>query len=118
MRQPAAGSFLFLFLQIPHTRKGHKLWAAVSVGSLRQPVAGGLVVCSPRYPSLPLPSGFLHKDDFNALPWHLLALIAGGNALGLAVHESGLLEELVSLAFSTLDEESPWLLTVELVSYT
>jgi len=52
--------------------------------------------------------------------WVLALLGCGlaGNALGLAVHESGLLEELVSLAFSTLDEASPWLLTVELVSYT
>jgi hypothetical protein len=69
----------------------------------------------PSPPAAPHSPGFLHKDDFNALPWHLLTLIAGGNALGLAVHESGLLENFVSLAFSALHEASPWLLTVQLV---
>jgi len=90
------------------------LWAFLSFAPLKNTL-GDPAIVGVLLAAVSFGSGFLHKDDFNALPWHLLALIAGGNALGLAVHESGLLEELVSLAFSTLDEESPWLLTVELV---
>jgi di/tricarboxylate transporter len=89
----------------------------MSVGSNTFSLSGKRPAHLPHPRRLPPFSGFLHKDDFNALPWHLLALIAGGNALGLAVHESGLLEDLVGLAFSMLHDETPWLLTVQLVSY-
>ena len=95
--------------------------AAVLVGNTRVPMTRRIsftsslsFFLSPRTSSV----GFLQKDDFNALPWHLLALIAGGNALGLAVHESGLLEDIVDLVFSMLHGEHPWILTIELVSQT
>lgn len=61
-------------------------------------------------------SGFLSKDDFNGLSWHLLSLIAGGNALGLAVKESGLLQLFASkLTSGDLLSHSPWGLTAQLV---
>jgi len=63
-------------------------------------------------------SGFLTKDDFNGLNWHLLALIGGGNALGLAVSKSGLLHlasHSLLKAQLSLGGTSVWLLTAELV---
>ena len=58
----------------------------------------------------------------NSLPWHLLTLIAGGNALGLAVHDSGLLQMMAKYVFRLLgDDGLPaagielWLITAELV---
>lgn len=60
-------------------------------------------------------SGFLTKADFNGLSWHLLALIAGGNALGLAVSQSGLLAYSADLMMShLLNHASAWLVAVEL----
>lgn len=60
-------------------------------------------------------SGFLGKADFNGLSWHLLALIAGGNALGLAVSRSGLLTMAAdAMTTRVLAGGSTWLVVVEL----
>jgi len=60
-------------------------------------------------------SGFLGKADFNGLSWHLLALIAGGNALGLAVNRSGLLTMAAEIMTTkVITSHNTWLVVVEL----
>jgi len=62
-------------------------------------------------------SGFLLKEDFNGLSWHLLALIGGGNALGLAVSRSGLLDlAAAAIVGHLLAATGVWLLTAELIA--
>lgn len=64
--------------------------------------------------ALSLGSGEITRQTFNAYSWHLLFLIGGGNALGLCVQQSGLLEIVTNLARRYLST-SPWLLVTELV---
>lgn len=59
-------------------------------------------------------TGAISRQAFNSYSWHLLFLIGGGNALGLAVRESGLLEILAGFARQGL-ADSPWLLVSQLV---
>ena len=67
------------------------------------------------WPALLPAATLLTKADFNGLPWHLLALIAGGNALGLAVSKSGLLHIVAEeLSSHVLGRASAWAVAVEL----
>ena len=89
-------------------------WAAFSVPSLKRlfgdPALVGLLLLGVTFGS-----GFLGKADFNGLSWHLLALIAGGNALGLAVSSSGLLALAADGAMHhVLQDATPWLVVFEL----
>jgi len=93
------------------------LWATLSFPPLHDtfgdPAVVGLALVVGSFGS-----GFLTKDDFNGLNWHLLALIGGGNALGLAVSKSGLLHlasHSLLKAQLSLGGTSVWLLTAELV---
>jgi len=91
------------------------LWALLSWPPLRavfgEPALVGLLLLVVAFGS-----GFLTKDDFNSVSWHLLALIAGGNTLGLAVKESGLLTAIASGLTGSLDVSSPWILTLQLTA--
>lgn len=90
-------------------------WALFSVlpplkATLGDPALLGLVLVGTAFGS-----GFLTKTDFNGLSWHLLALIAGGNALGLAVSKSGLLRIAAEmLTENVLGGASAWVVAVEL----
>jgi len=97
------------------------LWGTLSWPPLKQ-TFGDPAVVGVGLMAAAFGSGFLNKDDFNSLPWHLLTLIAGGNALGLAVHDSGLLKMMAKYVFRLLgDDGLPaagmelWLITAELV---
>lgn len=65
----------------------------------------GVVVCA----------GAIPKTTFNGYSWHLLFLIGGGNALGLAVGDSGLLAAATAPIQSTLAESGAATLVVVLV---
>lgn len=52
--------------------------------------------------------GILKKDDFNALSWHLLFLLAGGNMLGTCTRDSRLLDLVTAFLQSHLDKLSPF----------
>jgi len=93
------------------------LWATLSFEPLHA-TFGDPAIVGLAFVAIAFGSGFLTKEDFNGLAWHLLALIGGGNALGLAVSKSGLL----TLASSSLLRAQHaigggvWLLTLELLS--
>ena len=60
-------------------------------------------------------TGILSKNDFNALPWHLLFLLAGGNMLGLCVKESGLLKVIISAIEPWLDSHTGYQVTLAVI---
>jgi len=75
---------------------------------------GGTPSVAMLFVALMLCTGIISRQTFNSYSWHLLFLIGGGNALGLAVSESGLLAVLANIARRAL-ASSPWLLVAELV---
>eukprot|EP00401_Gymnodinium_catenatum_P038046 CAMPEP_0117490344 /NCGR_PEP_ID=MMETSP0784-20121206/17504_1 /TAXON_ID=39447 /ORGANISM="" /LENGTH=722 /DNA_ID=CAMNT_0005285103 /DNA_START=96 /DNA_END=2264 /DNA_ORIENTATION=- len=76
---------------------------------------GGTANTALFFVAVALVMGWIKRQTFNAFSWHLLFLIGGGNALGLAVRESGLLAIVTKTAVSHLSSH-PWLLIVELVA--
>ena len=60
------------------------LWLSQPVHGISAPVVGFLPVV------VLLTTGVLNSDDLQRMPWHVLWLVAGGVALGLAVADSGL----------------------------
>lgn len=77
-------------------------------------VFGGTASTALFFVAVALGTGTISRSMFNNYSWHLLFLIGGGNALGLAVRESGLLAILTELARERL-ASSPWLLVSQLV---
>lgn len=74
---------------------------------------GGTSSVALLFVALSLGAGGISRETFNSYNWHLLFLIGGGSALGLAVQESGLLDLLTDAVQRQLSS-SPWLLIVEL----
>lgn len=64
--------------------------------------------------ALAVGTGAVTRQMFNNYSWHLLFLIGGGGALGLAVKDSGLLGILTSAAQTGLSD-NPYILVSELV---
>ena len=60
------------------------LWLSEPFHGISAPVVGFLPVV------VLLTTGVLNSDDLQRMPWHVLWLVAGGVALGLAVTDSGL----------------------------
>jgi len=82
-----------------------------------QPVAsifGGTSMVAVLFVSVALGTGMITRQTFNSYSWHLLFLIGGGGALGLAVSGSGLLQIMTQAAQARLSAD-PTLLIVELV---
>ncbi|CAK8992560.1 unnamed protein product [Durusdinium trenchii] len=75
---------------------------------------GGTSSVALLFVALSLGLGGISRQTFNSYNWHLLFLIGGGSALGLAVQESGLLD-LVTDAIKEHLSSSPWLLIAELM---
>jgi len=77
-------------------------------------LVGGTPSAAMLFVAAMLCTGTISRQTFNSYSWHLLFLIGGGNALGLAVRDSGLLAVLAGVARRGL-ASSPWLLVAELV---
>ncbi|CAJ1374249.1 unnamed protein product [Effrenium voratum] len=75
---------------------------------------GGTSSVALLFVALSLGSGGISRQTFNSYSWHLLFLIGGGSALGLAVRESGLLG-LVTDSVRRQLSSSPWLLVAQLI---
>eukprot|EP00927_Polykrikos_kofoidii_P055323 TRINITY_DN49592_c0_g1_i1.p1 TRINITY_DN49592_c0_g1~~TRINITY_DN49592_c0_g1_i1.p1 ORF type:complete len:717 (-),score=97.70 TRINITY_DN49592_c0_g1_i1:80-2230(-) len=76
---------------------------------------GGTPCIAMLFVSVSLGTGLISRQTFNSYSWHLLFLIGGGNALGLAVRESGLLGIIANAARDRLSQ-NPWWLVLELVA--
>ena len=72
-----------------------------------KPFFGDVGMVALLYATIMFGSGILTELDFNSLSWHTLILLAGGDALGKAVHSSGLLLELSKLILSGLVTSYP-----------
>jgi len=82
-----------------------------------RPVAdafGGTPMVALLFVALALGSGAISRQTFNSYSWHLLFLIGGGSALGLAVRRSGLLDFISSAVLKHL-ATSRWMLLTQLV---
>eukprot|EP00928_Gymnodinium_smaydae_P021489 TRINITY_DN18387_c0_g2_i1.p1 TRINITY_DN18387_c0_g2~~TRINITY_DN18387_c0_g2_i1.p1 ORF type:complete len:715 (-),score=105.21 TRINITY_DN18387_c0_g2_i1:348-2450(-) len=94
------------------------LTAAATLASFAcQPVAdllGGTSMVAVLFVAVALGTGMISRQTFNSYSWHLLFLIGGGSALGLAVRESGLLQIMTQAAQRCLSSV-PAVLIVQLV---
>ncbi|KAG8467607.1 hypothetical protein KFE25_006659 [Diacronema lutheri] len=66
--------------------------ALMSSAHALEPIVGDVGVSAAIPLLLLYAPGVLSSEDFNGLPWHIVALVAGGLALGHAVRESNLLQ--------------------------
>mmetsp|Transcript_69560 Transcript_69560/g.175641 ORF Transcript_69560/g.175641 Transcript_69560/m.175641 type:complete len:698 (+) Transcript_69560:51-2144(+) len=82
-----------------------------------QPLAdffGGTSMVAVMFVAIAIGTGMISRQTFNSYSWHLMFLIGGGGALGLAVKGSGLLDIMTDSAARCLSR-SPGLLVAELV---
>mmetsp|Transcript_33901 Transcript_33901/g.79279 ORF Transcript_33901/g.79279 Transcript_33901/m.79279 type:complete len:721 (+) Transcript_33901:129-2291(+) len=76
---------------------------------------GGTAMVALTFVAVALGAGSITRQTFNGYDWHLLFLIGGGNALGLVVRESGLLDIITDLARQCFSS-SPPILIAEIVA--
>lgn len=62
-------------------------------------------------------SGLLTEVDFNSMSWHTLCLVGGGNVLGKAVANSGLLNYLTHCALKVVPMHNEWLALVSVLVF-
>eukprot|EP00929_Paragymnodinium_shiwhaense_P060147 TRINITY_DN30068_c0_g1_i2.p1 TRINITY_DN30068_c0_g1~~TRINITY_DN30068_c0_g1_i2.p1 ORF type:complete len:364 (+),score=57.63 TRINITY_DN30068_c0_g1_i2:748-1839(+) len=77
-------------------------------------VFGGTANTALLFTAMALFTGAISRTTFNSYSWHLLFLIGGGNALGLVVKESGLLNILTTYSKAWFSSD-PWHLSVQLI---
>ncbi|KAL0586010.1 hypothetical protein ABG067_004333 [Albugo candida] len=87
------------------------LWATFTFTS---PTFGDLGIISLIFMFVMFGTGILSQFDFNSFSWHILFLIGGGNVLGDAVQQSGLLDTLSHSLIQSLPNNSVWLVSLSL----
>lgn len=80
-----------------------------ATSSLTKVVFGDIGIISLCFLVAVFGSGVLTEVDFNSMSWHTLCLVGGGNVLGKAVADSGLLIHLSHGALKLLPLHNDWL---------
>jgi phosphate transporter len=91
------------------------LWSTVSITS---GMLGDAGIISLLLMVVLFGTGILNEVDFNSFSWHTLWLLGGGNVLGLAVTNSGLLDVIVGGILTDTSHENKWMVALQMVLLT